>query len=314
MLNILRSKTYFNPVSHYYRTMRTVTIIGCGLMGSGIAQVSAQAGYNVNLVDLDQKLLDKALEKMKINLQKVSTKKFTNDVNQQQKFVSDSLKLIHLSTDSSEAAKTSDLIIEAIVENIEVKNKLFKSLDQAAPASCVFASNTSSLSITDISKATERRDRFAGLHFFNPVPVMSLVEVISTDQTSQSTIEALLQFAKKLGKVPVSCGDTPGFIVNRLLVPYLCEAVRMLERADATADDIDQAMKLGAGHPMGPLALADYVGLDTVKFILDGWHQKFPDNPLFNPIPKLDKLVANNQLGHKTGTGFYDYSGTKGRK
>ena len=177
-----------------------------------------------------------------------------------------------------------------------------------APEKTIFASNTSSLPIADIADATpSRKDRFGGLHFFNPVPVMKLLEVIRIPETSDETVQAMQEWGKAMGKTTVAAKDTPGFIVNRLLVPNLMEAIRMVERGDATAKDVDIAMKLGAGNPMGPFELADYVGLDTIKFIVDGWHQKYPDQPLFKPSPTLDKLVAEGKLGKKTNEGFYKY-------
>merc|ERR1712136_288918 len=214
-------------------------------------------------------------------------------------FMADTLAKISTSTDA--------VAVEAIVENIGIKQKLFKSLDEVAPSHTIFTSNTSSLPIGDIAAATSRQDRFGGYHFFNPVPVMKLLEVVRIRETSDETFETLLDLGKKLGKSTVKCKDTPGFIVNRLLVPYMAEAVRMLERGDASSRDIDTAMKLGAGYPMGPFELTHYVGLDTTKFILDGWHEKYPDEPLFNPSPLVNQLVAEGKLGVKSGEGFYKY-------
>jgi len=222
--------------------------------------------------------------------------------------LNDTLARLSISTDAVEACKQSDLVVEAIIENLKIKKTLFEALDAAAPEHTIFASNTSSLPIGEIAEATKRLDRFGGLHFFNPVPVMKLVEVVRTPATSDATNQTLHDFSKALGKTSVQAKDTPGFIVNRLLVPYLMEAVRMIERGDAVAKDIDIAMKLGAGYPMGPIELADYVGLDTSKFILDGWHEKYPDNPLFKPCDLLNKLVSEGKLGKKSGQGFYDYS------
>lgn len=178
---------------------------------------------------------------------------------------------------------------------------------QVAPEHTIFTSNTSSLSIGEIAAATNRKDRFGGLHFFNPVPVMKLLEIVRTADTSDQTYQSLRTFGEKLGKVCITCKDTPGFVVNRLLVPYMAESVRMLERGDASARDIDTAMKLGAGYPMGPIELSDYVGLDTTSKILKGWHEKYPDNPLYQPLPLLEKLVSEGKLGMKTGEGFYKY-------
>merc|ERR1739842_290235 len=175
--------------------------------------------------------------------------------------------------------------------------------DQIAPAKTIFASNTSSLPISEIASTSSRADRFGGLHFFNPVPVMKLLEVVRIPQTSDETYNAMVAWGKAMGKVTVECKDTPGFIVNRLLVPYILEAVRMVERGDASVKDVDTAMKLGAGYPMGPFELADYVGLDTMKFIQDGWHEKYPDEPLFNHSPLLAQLVAEGKLGVKSGEG-----------
>jgi len=190
---------------------------------------------------------------------------------------------------------------------MKVKHEIFKTLDKLSPANTIFASNTSSLSITEIAEVINRKDKFGGLHFFNPVPVMKLLEVIRSAETSNSTFEALLDYGKAIGKVTVECKDTPGFIVNRLLVPYLLEAIKMFERGDASCEDIDTAMKLGAGYKMGPFELADYVGLDTSKFILDGWYQKYPQNESFKSALLLDKLVAEGKFGRKSGEGFYNY-------
>lgn len=210
-------------------------------------------------------------------------------------------------TSAEEAAKEADLIIEAVPENIGLKQKIFESLDKAAPAHCVFASNTSSLKIVDIQATSKRVDKFAGLHFFNPVPLMKLLEVVRGPDTSPETFDKLVEFGKKLGKTTVDCKDTPGFIVNRLLVPAIFEAIRLVERGDASKEDVDVAMKLGAGHPMGPFTLADMVGLDTCKNIMDGWHKTYPGVELFEPSPMLDKLVAEGKLGKKTGEGFFKY-------
>ncbi|XP_026756140.1 hydroxyacyl-coenzyme A dehydrogenase, mitochondrial-like [Galleria mellonella] len=297
----------FSCSSAVQGAIKNVTVIGGGLMGSGIAQVSAQVGQNVTLVDVSSDVLAKAQKSIGNNLGRVAKKLYKDKPQEGEKFVSESLARIKTSTDPVEASKTSDLVVEAIVENIDVKHKLFKQLDEAAPNHTIFASNTSSLSINEIASVVKRKDRFGGLHFFNPVPVMKLLEVIKGAETSEATFNAMMEWGKEVGKTCVTCKDTPGFIVNRLLVPYLCEAIRLYERGDASARDIDIAMKLGAGYPMGPLELADYVGLDTNKFILDGWHKKFPDQPLFKPIPLLNKLVAEGKLGIKTGEGFYKY-------
>jgi len=284
-----------------------VTVVGAGLMGSGIAQVAAQTGHNVTIVELDSSLIDKAKKSIEKNLERVARKQFKDDGAKISSFVSESLARISGSTDVKETVKNTDIVIEAIVENLEVKQKFFSSIDGVARASTIFASNTSSIPITEIAKSTNRRDRFLGLHFFNPVPVMKLLEVIRTAETSDETFKIAMEFGKNLGKTCVTCKDTPGFIVNRLLVPYMSEAMRMLERGDASAEDIDIAMKLGAGYPMGPFELSDYVGLDTSKNVRETYARYYPDNPLFAPIPMADKLVAEGKLGMKTGEGFYKY-------
>jgi len=287
--------------------IKNVTVIGGGLMGSGIAQVSAQAGQNVILVDVSSDVLAKSQKSIGANLGRVAKKMYKDKPQEGEKFVTDAMARIKTSTDPSEASKSADLVVEAIVENMSVKHKLFSQLDGVAPNHTIFASNTSSLSINEICSVVKRKDRFGGLHFFNPVPVMRLLEVVRGAETSDATYKTMMEWGKAVGKTCITCKDTPGFVVNRLLVPYICEAIRLYERGDASARDIDTAMKLGAGYPMGPLELADYVGLDTNKFILDGWHKKYPDQPLFNPIPLLDKLVAEGKLGVKAGEGFYKY-------
>ncbi|XP_006881164.1 PREDICTED: hydroxyacyl-coenzyme A dehydrogenase, mitochondrial isoform X1 [Elephantulus edwardii] len=287
--------------------LKHVTVIGGGLMGAGIAQVAATTGHTVVLVDQSEDILAKSKKGIEESLKKVAKKKFAEDPKAGAEFVEKSLSNISTSTDAASVVHSTDLVVEAIVENLKVKNELFATLDKFAAEHTIFASNTSSLQITSIANATTRQDRFAGLHFFNPVPLMKLVEVIKTPMTSQKTFESLVDFTKALGKHPVSCKDTPGFIVNRLLVPYLAEAIRLYERGDASKEDIDIAMKLGAGYPMGPFELLDYVGLDTTKFILDGWHELDAQNPLFQPSPALNKLVAEKKLGKKIGEGFYKH-------
>uniref|UniRef100_A0A7N6A7G0 3-hydroxyacyl-CoA dehydrogenase n=1 Tax=Anabas testudineus TaxID=64144 RepID=A0A7N6A7G0_ANATE len=264
--------------------IKHVTIIGGGQMGAGIAQVAASTGHTVALVDTSDDILKKSIKAIEGSLKRVAKKKFA---------------------DKPEAGE--EFIQKAIVENLKIKQDLFGRLDKLAPAHTIFASNTSSLRISEIASSTNRLDRFGGLHFFNPVPMMKLVEVVGTSSTSQETFDSLLNFGKVLGKTPVSCKDTPGFIVNRLLVPYNMEAIRLHERGHGSKEDIDIAMKLGAGYPMGPFELADYVGLDVIKFIMDGWNALEPDNPLFAQSELLNKLVAEGKYGRKTGEGFYKY-------
>jgi len=287
--------------------IKDVTVVGGGLMGSGIVQVCAQNDFNVTIVDSEDEYLQKCLVTISKSLDRITKKKFQGEPKASRKFVDDTMAKISTTRDPCLAASTSDLVIEAIPENMALKHKLFSEMDKVAPEHTMFASNTSSLSITEIASCTSRLDRFGGLHFFNPVPMMALVEVISTAQTSAATSASLLQFSKDLGKTPVVCGDTPGFIVNRLLVPYMMEAIRLYERGDASTEDIDVAMKLGAGYPMGPFQLIDYVGLDTTKFIMDGWHQLMPEDPLFQPSASLNELVSNGKFGRKNGEGYYNY-------
>jgi len=232
--------------------------------------VTAQSGTKVTIVEVNPQALKIADDRIKTSIQRVAKKIFKDKPADGEKFVASTLSNVSLSENLKEAVAQTDLVIEAIVENMDAKHKLFSELDNVAPKNAIFASNTSSLPIAEIASVTNRKDKFGGLHFFNPVPVMKLLEVIRTDDTSDETYERMMAWGKSVGKTCITCKDTPGFVVNRLLVPNLAEAVRMLERGDATARDIDIAMKLGAGHPMGPFELADYVGLDTTKFILDG--------------------------------------------
>lgn len=246
------------------RAIRNVTVFGSGLMGSGIAQVAAASKHSVVLWDQSETLLSSALTGISKSVARIGAKKFEADAAAAETFKAEVMGRIATSTDPERAVSGADLVVEAIVENLEVKQRLFARLDRAAPASAVFASNTSSLPIGAICNGV-RPDRFGGLHFFNPVPMMRLVEVVRTDKTSDATHAALTAFGTAVGKTPVNCRDTPGFIVNRLLVPYMMDAVRMFERGDASLKDIDVSMKLGCGYPMGPFELADYVGLDTLK-------------------------------------------------
>jgi len=286
--------------------IKNVTVFGSGLMGAGIVQVAAHAGYNVTMVDIKQDFIDGGMKRISASLKRVLRKKHESqeDADAEFEIVFGRIKA---TTSRKEGAEAADLVVEAITENIKLKQELFQFLDENCPPHAIFASNTSSLPIRDLAKATNRSDKIGGLHFFNPVPVMRLVEVIKSDNTSDETHASLMGFGEAVGKKTVSCKDTPGFVVNRLLVPYLIEAVRMLEREDASVEDIDAAMKLGCGYPMGPMALLDYVGLDTTKFILDGWHEAYPNEELFAPSELLDRLVEEGKLGRKSGEGFYNY-------
>jgi len=287
--------------------IKEVVVIGGGLMGAGIAQVAAQTGHKVTLVDISQQVLDKSNARISESIKRVAKKQFADDADAAGKFIDSSLSNMHIDTTVDAAIQTADLVVEAVVENMELKQKLFAEYDDKAPAKTILASNTSSLPISEIASSTLRLDRFGGLHFFNPVPVMKLLEVVRIPETSDETFNAMVAWGKAMGKKTVDCKDTPGFIVNRLLVPYLMEAVRLVERGDASAKDVDLAMKLGAGHPMGPFQLADYVGLDTTKFIMDGWSERFPDESLFRKSELLNSLVAEGKLGMKTKEGFFKY-------
>lgn len=291
--------------------IKNVTVVGGGLMGSGIAQVAAQTGHHVTLVEVNENLLKKASSSIEGSAQRVAKKVYKDNPAEGEKFVKNTMSNLNFTVNLSEAVKKSDLVVEAIVEKMPVKHELFSKIDPVAPHNTIFASNTSSLSIQEIASVTKRKDRFVGLHFFNPVPVMKLLEVIRIPETSDATYDAVMAWGKATGKVTITCKDTPGFVVNRLLIPLMCEAIRMMERGDASARDIDTAMKLGAGHPMGPFELADYVGHDTTASILEGWHQRFPDNPLFEPLKSMKKLVEEGKYGVKSGEGYYKYEKKK---
>ncbi|KAH7340912.1 Hadh protein [Rhizoctonia solani] len=291
-----------------FREIKNVTCFGAGLMGAGIAQVAAQNGFKVTLCDITPQALENGLKIIKTSLGRIAKKAHAESPEQQKSFVEGVMSSITTTSDPEEAVKQADLVVEAIVENLEVKRKLFSSLDSYAPEHCIFATNTSSLSVTEIADSTSegRRATFGGLHFFNRTPQMKLVEVIRTSTTSDATNAALVDVCKRMQKTSVSCKDTPGFIVNRLLVPYMLEAVRMLERGDASAEDIDTAMKLGAA--MGPIQLTDFVGLDTCQHIMTGWREKGAlSQELVQPIKALEEKVKEGKLGRKTGEGFFKY-------
>jgi len=287
--------------------IKEVVVIGGGLMGAGIAQVAASTGHQVTLVDISQQVLDASNKRISESIKRVAKKQFKEDADGAAKFIDTALGNLAIDTTVDKSIASADLVVEAVVENLALKQKLFKEYDEKAPEKTILASNTSSLPIGEIASSTQRLDRFGGLHFFNPVPVMKLLEVVRIPETSDETFAAMVSWGKAMKKQTVDCQDTPGFIVNRLLVPYLMEAVRLVERGHASAKDVDLAMKLGAGHPMGPFELADYVGLDTNKFIMDGWSERYPDETLFRQSELLNKLVAEGKLGKKTGEGFYKY-------
>ena len=278
-----------------------VAVVGCGLMGSGIAQVAAQAGCQVTVREVSQQLLDKGLQSIEKNLQRLVDKGTLSAADR------DQVRARLRGTTNLEDLKDSDLVIEAIIEQLPAKRELWAALDKICPKQTIFASNTSSLSITEMAMFTQRPDRFLGLHFFNPVPVMKLVEVIRTIATDPKVDEAAVALAGRFGKTPVRTTDRTGFIVNRLLVPYLLDAVRALEEGVGSIEDIDNSMKLGCGHPMGPLTLLDFVGLDTTYYIANIMFEEFRERRFASP-PLLKRMVLAGWNGRKAGRGFYDYS------
>ena len=281
--------------------IKKVGICGLGLMGSGIAEVSSKAGVDVVAMEVNDDFLKKGMGRIDKSLSRAVSKGKLDEAGK--KAILDKIKP---TTDPKDLADC-DLIVEAIIENFDDKAKLYKTLDGILKKDAIFASNTSSLSITEMGAVTQRADQFCGLHFFNPVPVMKLVEVVRTIATSDATFDSAKAFGEKVGKVVVSCKDTPGFVVNRLLVPYLLDAIRALQDGVATAKDIDTAMKLGCGHPMGPLELTDFVGLDTTYYIAEILFAEFKQHHYAAP-PLLKAMVKAGYHGRKTGRGFYDYS------
>jgi 3-hydroxybutyryl-CoA dehydrogenase len=270
-------------------------------MGSGIAQVTATAGFDVTVLEVEQKFLDKGFAGIEKSLAKFAEK---GTITAQQK---DEIRGRLKGTTNAQDLRDCDLVIEAIIENPEEKKKMYAAVDAVAKKDAIFASNTSSISITELMSATKRPERFVGLHFFNPVPLMKLVEVVRTIATASDVYESVFEFAKKLGKVPVRTSDKTGFIVNRLLVPYLLDAIRAYEEGVGSIPDIDQAMKLGCGYPMGPFTLLDFVGLDTTYYITHVMYDEFKERRFASP-PLLKRLVMAGWYGRKTGKGFYDYA------
>jgi len=285
--------------------IQRVGVAGCGLMGSGIAQVTAMAGFPTVVRETETRFLDAGFARIDGSLAKFAEKgKITPE---QRGEIRGRLRGTTAVPDLAEC----DLVIEAIVEDLEPKKAFFRELSRLAKPSAICASNPAACPSAELGVASGRPERFCGLHFFNPVPLMKLVEVVRAAKTSEETVAAVRGFAESLGKAPVLAKDTPGFIVNRLLVPYLIEAIRMVERGDATKEDVDAAMKLGCGYPMGPMELLDYVGLDTTLAIVEGWHRRFPGERLFEPPALLGGLVKKGLTGRKSGRGFYEWEGDR---
>ncbi len=285
--------------------IQKVGVVGCGLMGSGIAQVCAAAGFTTVVREVAPELVDKGLKGIEKNLARLVEKGVEKGgiTEAAKNEIRGRLK----GTTAIEDLKDCDLVVEAIIEQLPAKKELFGALDKLCPASTIFASNTSSLTITEIATSTKRPERFVGLHFFNPVPVMKLVEVVRTIATDAAVYDEMVAFGAKLGKTPVRAHDSTGFIVNRLLVPYLLDAIRALEEGVGSIEDIDNSMKLGCGHPMGPLTLLDFVGLDTTYYISNIMFDEFKERRFAAP-PLLKRMVLAGWNGRKSGRGFYDYS------
>jgi 3-hydroxybutyryl-CoA dehydrogenase len=280
--------------------IRKVGVLGCGLMGSGIAQVSATAGFDVTVLEVEQKYLDKGFAGIEKSLAKFAEKGALKETPQ-------AVRARLKGTTKREDLADCDIVIEAIIENVEEKKKMYASLDPMVKKDAIFATNTSSISVTELLTATKRPERFIGLHFFNPVPLMKLVEVVKTIATAPDVYDTAYEFGKQLGKVPVRTSDKTGFIVNRLLVPYLLDAIRAYEEGVGSIEDIDNAMKLGCGYPMGPFTLLDFVGLETTYYITHVMYDEFKERRFASP-PLLKRLVMAGWYGRKTGKGFYDYA------
>jgi 3-hydroxybutyryl-CoA dehydrogenase len=284
--------------------IRKVAVMGAGLMGSGIAEVAARAGYETWVREVDAALAERGRANIQRSLDRAVEKGRLPATERDQ-----IMARIHTTT-ALEDLRDSDIVIEAITENLELKNEIFRALDKICGPETIFASNTSSLTIADMAAATNRPDRMVGLHFFNPVPVMKLVEVVRTIATDDATYRRALDFARSLGKEPIEAKDTSGFIVNRLLVPYMLDAIRALESGLGSIEDIDKGMVLGTGYPMGPFTLSDFVGNDTLLRIAEIMFDEFRETR-FAPPPLLRRMITMGYAGRKSGKGFYDYSGDK---
>ena len=282
--------------------MKNISVIGAGTMGNGIAHTFAQKGFNVNLVDISANALERAISTIGKNLDRMVQKE---KITEQEK--SQTLSNITTFTDIADGVKNADLVVEAATENVDLKLKIFKQLDTVCNENTILASNTSSISITEIAAVTNRKEKVIGMHFMNPVPVMKLVEVIRGKETSDEVTSKVMEMSKKLGKIPVKVNDSPGFVANRILMPMINEAIYTLHENVSSVEGIDTVMILGMSHPMGPLHLADFIGLDVCLSILEVMHEGFGGKK-YTPCPLLIEMVNSGNLGIKSGSGFYDYS------
>ncbi|HEY1045927.1 MAG TPA: 3-hydroxybutyryl-CoA dehydrogenase [Bacteroidia bacterium] len=282
--------------------MKNISVIGCGTMGNGIAHVFAVNGFNVKLIDINEAALQKAIQKISGNLDRQVSKQL---ITEEQK--STALANITTTTELASGVSNADLVIEAATENVNIKLQIFKDIDASAPEACILASNTSSISITKIAAVTKRPDKVIGMHFMNPVPVMKLVEIINGYKTDANVTKTIMDLSKAIGKVPTLVNDYPGFVANRILMPMINEAIITLNEGVAGVEEIDTVMKLGMAHPMGPLQLADFIGLDVCLAIMNVLNDGL-GNPKYAPSPLLINMVTAGDLGVKSGRGFYDYS------
>ncbi|KAA5822377.1 3-hydroxybutyryl-CoA dehydrogenase [Algibacter amylolyticus] len=282
--------------------MKKIAVIGAGTMGNGIAHTFAQSGFKVSLIDVNEAALEKGMNTIAKNLDRMIAKEKISEADK-----SNTLANISTYTNLEDAVKTIDLVVEAATENLELKLKIFKQLDQACPEAAILASNTSSISITQIAAVTSRPEQVIGMHFMNPVPIMKLVEIIRGYNTSDTVTKTIMELSETLGKDPVEVNDYPGFVANRILMPMLNESIETLYNGVAGVNEIDTVMKLGMAHPMGPLQLADFIGLDVCLSILNVMYNGFK-NPKYAPCPLLVNMVQAGKLGVKSGEGFYDYS------